>query len=128
MITGIVVLSSFSDVLSILIDVVTVVRIVIVSVSFARIGVTSLPSPEWIEFWCQPIRAPCADGFTPGAKPSYNGTVPQVNDGSTLTFQPVCSTITTGEEPDLLVAGQRIISWNDRLPVGSGGGYFLCFA
>ena len=59
MIVGIVVLSVSSD-LSILIVVVTVVRIVIVSVSLVRIGFTSLPSMNGVWFRCQPIRAPCA--------------------------------------------------------------------
>ena len=66
MITGIVALSVSSD-LSILIVVVTVVRIVIVSVSLVRIGPTSLPSMNGVWFRCQPIRAPCALGF-PGTR------------------------------------------------------------
>ena len=63
MIIGIVALSVSSD-LSILIVVVTVVRIVIVSVSLVRIGFPSLPIRSVL---CQPIRAPRALGF-PGTR------------------------------------------------------------
>ena len=62
MITGIVVLSLFSDVLSILTVVVIVCLIVIVSVSFVRIGLTSFPFKTMNKLRCQPIRIPAPLG------------------------------------------------------------------